>query len=90
VGVPNKFMTEDLEVLSAGASEMRNDMQKLDTAIAHARQWENRHAYEEAKEWRDCVLPAMDKLRETTDRLESMIDEADWPIPNYVDLLFGV
>ena len=41
-----------------------------------------------AKQYRDCVIPAMDKLREQADLLETMTDDAYWPLPKYRELLF--
>ena len=41
-----------------------------------------------AKQYRDCVLPAMNKLRVEADLLETMTDDAYWPLPKYRELLF--
>jgi glutamine synthetase len=32
----------------------------------------------------------MNTLRETVDTIETIVDAADWPMPTYVDLLFGI
>ena len=32
----------------------------------------------------------MQSLRETVDTIEESVDAKYWPIPNYVDLLFGI
>jgi glutamine synthetase len=32
----------------------------------------------------------MADLRATADKLETLVDEKDWPMPNYVDLMFGI
>ena len=39
---------------------------------------------------RDTVLPAMDKLRASADKAESLTAETYWPFPAYDKLLFGV
>ena len=44
--------------------------------------------YEHAKCYRDTVLPAMDRLREQADRLETLTDDSYWPLPKYRELLF--
>lgn len=36
------------------------------------------------------LLPAMEDLRKVVDELESNTAEKYWPMPTYVDLLFGV
>ena len=32
----------------------------------------------------------MNKLREVVDTLETKVDEKSWPMPTYIDLLFGI
>ena len=44
--------------------------------------------YEHAKQYRDSVVPALDRLRSRADLLETMIDDAYWPLPKYRELLF--
>jgi glutamine synthetase len=41
-----------------------------------------------AKTYRDKVVPAMGRLREIADGLETMVDDADWPLPKYREALF--
>ena len=41
-----------------------------------------------AKQYRDYVVPAMEKLRVQADLLETMTDDAYWPLPKYRELLF--
>ena len=43
---------------------------------------------EHAKTYRDKVVPAMQKLREIADGLETMVDDAEWPLPKYREILF--
>ena len=40
--------------------------------------------------WRDEVFGMMQSLRETVDTIEELVDDSYWPIPTYVDLLFGI
>ena len=39
--------------------------------------------------YRDKIVPAMEALRETADRLENLLGDKNWPIPTYTDLMFG-
>ena len=39
---------------------------------------------------RDKLLPAMDALRESCDKAETLTAKEDWPFPTYGELLFGV
>ncbi|MFN9706174.1 MAG: glutamine synthetase III [Planctomycetota bacterium] len=41
-----------------------------------------------AKTYRDKVVPAMGKLRLLADQLETMVDDAEWPLPKYREILF--
>jgi glutamine synthetase len=45
-------------------------------------------AFNEAKHYCNEVLPSMLKLRETVDTLESLVDDALWPLPTYQEMLF--
>ena len=38
----------------------------------------------------DEIMPAMDSLRESADKLEQLTDRSYWPFPTYDDLLFSV
>ncbi len=44
----------------------------------------------EAEYFRDTVIPAMNDLRRTADKLEMEVGEKYWPFPVYSDLLFRV
>ena len=46
--------------------------------------------FTQAVAWRDDVFGTMQSLRETVDTIEESVDAKYWPIPNYVDLLFGI
>ena len=43
-----------------------------------------------AKVWRDKVVKAMDELRRVVDLAETKVESKYWPIPTYMDLLFGI
>ena len=45
---------------------------------------------ERAEAFRDHVIPKMEKAREATDELETMVSRDCWPYPSYGELLFGV
>ena len=46
--------------------------------------------YEQAKAYRDNVLPKMQQLRTAIDAAEELTGEDYWPVPSYTDLLFRV
>ena len=45
-------------------------------------------AIKQARLFRDKVIPAMQALRVTADKLETMVDADLWPIPTYAEMLF--
>ena len=42
----------------------------------------------EAEYMRDKVIPAMDRTRETADKLERLVSDELWPLPKYSEMLF--
>lgn len=38
--------------------------------------------------YRDKVLVAMNRLRESVDKLELITEKKEWPFPSYGDILF--
>ena len=48
-----------------------------------------RGAYTSDK-YKDVIIPRMDKIRDSADKIEVMTDRNYWPYPSYADLLFGV
>lgn len=88
-GVDNGFMVEDLKELSTLLTAMRKEMSTLEEAIAKADATDT-SVLDNAKAWRDLVIPAMNALRTTADTLETKVSSKEYPIPNYTDLLFGI
>ena len=43
-----------------------------------------------AQYYRDSVIPVMEKLRTSADKLETITDKKFWPFPTYSDILFSV
>jgi glutamine synthetase len=64
--------------------ELQSDLAAVEKAHGH----HGGSVLDEAKQYRDAVLPAMLKLRETADTLETVIDDAQWPLPTYQEMLF--
>src|SRR3954467_3300165 len=44
--------------------------------------------FEEAKYFRDAILPAQLKVREVADQLEGLVADDIWPLPTYQEMLF--
>jgi glutamine synthetase len=45
---------------------------------------------EKALHCRKMIVPLMEELRKNTDELEKITDRNLWPIPSYLELLFGI
>ena len=45
---------------------------------------------EQARAYRELVVPAMEALRAPADKLEMIVDKDRWPVPSYGDLIFEV
>ncbi len=88
-GVDNAFLVDDVKELSELCASMKTKMNTLDAQIEKAMSCDG-EIHEVSVLWRDGVFAAMNDLRETADTIETKVDEAYWPMPNYVDLLFGI
>ncbi|MCD8029066.1 MAG: glutamine synthetase III [Erysipelotrichaceae bacterium] len=88
-GVDNAFLVDDVKELSELCATMKTKMNTLDEQIEKAMSCDG-EIHEVSMLWRDGVFAAMNDLRETADTIETKVDEAYWPMPNYVDLLFGI
>ena len=40
--------------------------------------------------FREKVVPAMDRLREPVDALETIVDHDLWPVPTYGEMLYEI
>lgn len=74
--------------LSAMTSSAYSKLEDLKSALKEAEKISDFE--KEAFYYRDCVIPAMEKLRTDIDALESMTSSSSWPFPAYGELLFGI
>ena len=87
--INNEYLYREVNDLSNLLAKMKSCMDKLDENIKKARTNKN-SIYQAAITWRDDVLLAMNELRMIVDTLETKVDETYWPMPNYIDLLYGI
>lgn len=88
-GIPADFLKNDATKLAELLKEAKDKSMTLEENIAKA-QSSDQDIFDVACMWRDDVFGMMQSLRETVDTIEEIVDEAYWPIPTYVDLLFGI
>jgi glutamine synthetase len=71
--------------LVSTVTEFQRNITALEKALGH-------HAegspFDHAKHMREAVLPAMNDLRKTADKLETIISDDLWPLPTYREMLF--
>jgi glutamine synthetase len=72
------------EQVSKLIGELESKIGALESTLAH----EGGSAYEEAKHYKDKVLPAMLAVRTVVDTLEGVVPDALWPLPTYEEMLF--
>ena len=88
-GLDVEFLVEDANKLAAQVKLMKEQMTTLENNIVAA-QKSDEDIFTQAVAWRDDVFGTMQVLRETVDAIEESVDSEYWPIPTYVDLLFGI
>ena len=88
-GIPAAFLTDDATKLANLLQEAKDKLTTLENNIAKA-QASDAEIFETATMWKDEVFGMMQSLRETVDTIEELVDDSYWPIPTYVDLLFGI
>jgi glutamine synthetase len=64
------------------------DIEALEFALEKAD--DNAPALERATYYKDHIITAMEKLRQTVDTLETLVDSGYWPLPSYGEILYSV
>ncbi len=82
------YEAETAMQVSALTGEMFKKTAALEGCLATAAEIDD--VAKAAHYYRDGVFEAMGELRETADKLESVVDKEAWPFPTYGDLLFSV
>ncbi len=79
-----KLLTE----LTSTIDSFGKNIEALETALA--RNGSSNNVLKHAEYYRDVVFKAMETLRISGDKLETMVDAKIWPLPTYADLLFRI
>lgn len=77
--------TEVLKALMSSIGAFQKAIVDLDHAMAHQAAGD---LLAHAKHARDAIVPAMNQVRATADRLEGLVADDLWPLPTYRELLF--
>ena len=87
--VDHSYLMDDVQYISSLLKEIKEKMTTLEKSIEKT-QNEVSDIFKIAKMWHEEVFMNMQSLRETVDLLEENMDQKYWPMPNYVDLLYGI
>ena len=82
-----RVQEDQLHEVVERASRLKECIDKLDRQRAEAESHHGDHAGH-ARFYRDRVYPAMEDVREQSDALEQIVDDAHWPLPKYREMLF--
>ena len=88
-GIDNTYLIDDLNNISKLVTKTKTRIKMLETHSIKAQNTTS-SKLDSAYIWRDDVLVSMEKLRKIVDELETIVDKKYWPMPTYVDLLFGI
>ena len=85
-GVTCVSIQKSLEKICSLIDELDFGIESLEVAVGRAQTISKSHL--QARSYRDTVIPAMAKVREVVDTLETLIDADLWPLPSYAEMLF--
>ena len=89
LGISDSFLKSDIASLVELTEKMKYNINYLESKIKEVQKAHDCVA-NVARMWRDNVLSSMEELRCVVDKIEAMVDSNIWPMPTYVDLLFGI
>lgn len=75
-----------LEKVCSLMTSLQNGIESLEKAAAKAGKIED--FTKQAEDYKDNVIPAMQAVRKSADKLETIVDADFWPLPSYAEMLF--
>jgi glutamine synthetase len=75
----------ELETIASYIADLKKALAGLETAVAAA---ETDQIEEKADLLAHHVMPSFDAIRDACDRIETIVDDALWPLPKYREMLF--
>ncbi|AQQ72364.1 Glutamine synthetase [Limihaloglobus sulfuriphilus] len=77
---------EMLDEISSETKKLKSAITALEKSLTAAE--EKECTAESAECFCNGVIPSMDKVRMSADKLETLVDAAQWPLPTYAEMLF--
>jgi glutamine synthetase len=89
IGQPKTSVKAQMDII-AELSKGINDIYVLNNKMTDERAKANKHsdAHKKAIAYCDKVKPLFDQIREVADNLERIVDDVEWGLPKYRELLF--
>lgn len=90
IGQPKSSVKAQLTIvseISALVNKLHTDNEKMRVERSKANKIADAH--KRALAYNNKVKPLFDAIRESCDSLESLVDDAEWPLPKYRELLFA-
>ena len=84
-GVDATAQAELLKNVAGAVTQLQAALTTLDHVLAHHADGE---PIDHAKYFRDKIIPSMNAVRASADKLETMVADDLWPIPTYREMLF--
>lgn len=88
-GIDNDFIDSDAKELADLLKIMKEKVMILEDNIKNAKIMTG-NIFDVAKFWRTDVFKNMQELRIVADQIETIVEAKYWPMPTYLDLLFGL
>ena len=79
-------MQKSLEKVCGLIDDLGQGIEALEAAVDKAQSISKPNT--QARSYRDAVIPAMGKVRQAADTLETLVDADLWPLPSYAEMLF--
>lgn len=86
--IDNSFIVDDLNILTENIRMIKSITKQLEKNLLFVKQINDFNT--KANYIKDIIIPCLDDLRKLVDELEIKVDNNDWPVPTYVDLLFTI
>lgn len=87
LGLDISFLKEDIEKLVELVNTAKKDIQEIEARLPAS---QNLCEDDKAYFFADYIMPKLRKIREACDDMERIMPEDSWPMPNYMDLMYGV
>lgn len=80
-----KFKSQTVSKIAELVSALEQGIDRLEQVMAYET---CANVLKDARHYRDQVIPAMESVRKIADKIEEIVPDDLWPLPNYCEMLF--